>query len=91
MRAEVIRDHQRQQRAQRATAPTLPTTTPAAGTSGASGSGEAAAAPPAAPLVEPIDQEFLAALPPELQEVCCLLVFPFLLFHDCRPMVIYYV
>lgn len=60
MRAEVIRDHRRQQRAQRAAQ--VPVTVPAQGESG----GEAGSR--AAPVVEPIDQDFLAALPPELQE-----------------------
>ncbi|KHJ99297.1 hypothetical protein OESDEN_00722 [Oesophagostomum dentatum] len=58
MRAEVIRDHRRQQRAQRAA---QPTNVPAQDGSGEGGSN-------AVPAVEPIDQDFLAALPPELQE-----------------------
>ncbi|VDK70503.1 unnamed protein product, partial [Cylicostephanus goldi] len=57
MRAEVIRDHRRQQRAQRAAQPSLP----AQDGNGESGSN-------VVPAVEPIDQDFLNALPPELQE-----------------------
>ncbi|VDO32194.1 unnamed protein product [Haemonchus placei] len=60
MRAEVIRDHRRQQRAQRAAQ--VPATVPQQG----DGSGEGASN--VVPIVEPLDQEFLAALPPELQE-----------------------
>ncbi|XGW27129.1 hypothetical protein V3C99_007605 [Haemonchus contortus] len=60
MRAEVIRDHRRQQRAQRAAQ--VPATVPQQG----DGSGEGASN--VVPVVEPLDQEFLAALPPELQE-----------------------
>ncbi|KAK6014230.1 HECT-domain protein [Ostertagia ostertagi] len=60
MRAEVIRDHRRQQRAQRAAQ--VPATVPPQG----EGAGEGASN--AVPVVEPLDQEFLAALPPELQE-----------------------
>lgn len=53
MRAEVLRDHERQQRAQRAAvAPAQP----------------AAGQDVPVPVVEPLDQEFLNALPPELQE-----------------------
>uniref|UniRef100_A0A1I7TFV2 HECT-type E3 ubiquitin transferase n=3 Tax=Caenorhabditis tropicalis TaxID=1561998 RepID=A0A1I7TFV2_9PELO len=73
MRAEVIRDYQRQQRAERASRPvpaqpaaTVPSGQAAEG--GAGAQGEQPAAPVAAPLVEPIDPVFLNALPPELQE-----------------------
>lgn len=73
MRAEVIRDYQRQQRAERASRP-VPAAQPAApapagpvADGGAGGQGEQPAAA-AAPLVEPIDPVFLNALPPELQE-----------------------
>ncbi|KAK6751843.1 hypothetical protein RB195_003334 [Necator americanus] len=59
MRAEVIRDHRRQQRAQRAAQP--PTVAVAQ-------DGNSEGGPSAVPAVEPIDQDFLAALPPELQE-----------------------
>ncbi|EYC43749.1 hypothetical protein Y032_0481g2245 [Ancylostoma ceylanicum] len=58
MRAEVIRDHRRQQRAQRAAQP------PSVPQQDGNGEGGANAVP----AVEPIDQDFLAALPPELQE-----------------------
>ncbi|KIH57738.1 sodium pump decarboxylase, gamma subunit [Ancylostoma duodenale] len=58
MRAEVIRDHRRQQRAQRAA---QPPSVPQQEGNGEGGSN-------AVPAVEPIDQDFLAALPPELQE-----------------------
>uniref|UniRef100_A0A158P6V3 HECT-type E3 ubiquitin transferase n=1 Tax=Angiostrongylus cantonensis TaxID=6313 RepID=A0A158P6V3_ANGCA len=54
MRAEVIRDHRRQQRAQRAAQ--LPDRSNVEGGS------------VTVPAIEPIDQDFLAALPPELQE-----------------------
>lgn len=75
MRAEVIRDYQRQQRAERASRP-VPATQPAApapagpAAEGAAGQGgeQPAALAPGAPLVEPIDPVFLNALPPELQE-----------------------
>ncbi|KAK6057582.1 sodium pump decarboxylase, gamma subunit [Cooperia oncophora] len=60
MRAEVIRDHRRQQRAQRAAQ--VPATVPPQGESGGEGASSVV------PVVEPLDQEFLAALPPELQE-----------------------
>ncbi|VDM57399.1 unnamed protein product [Angiostrongylus costaricensis] len=56
MRAEVIRDHRRQQRAQRAAQ------LPAIKNGGSSGGSVTV------PAIEPIDQDFLAALPPELQE-----------------------
>ncbi|RCN38156.1 sodium pump decarboxylase, gamma subunit [Ancylostoma caninum] len=58
MRAEVIRDHRRQQRAQRAA---QPPSVPQQEGNGEGGSNTV-------PAVEPIDQDFLAALPPELQE-----------------------
>ncbi|CDH93242.1 HECT-type E3 ubiquitin transferase [Caenorhabditis elegans] len=75
MRAEVIRDYQRQQRAERASRP-VPAAQPVAVNPNAPAGGEAAqgegqAEQPAAavvPLVEPIDPVFLNALPPELQE-----------------------
>lgn len=69
MRAEVIRDYQRQQRADRASRPVG--AVPEQGAPAAEGApiaqvpaGEVAAAP----LVEPIDPVFLNALPPDLQE-----------------------
>ncbi|GMR46827.1 hypothetical protein PMAYCL1PPCAC_17022 [Pristionchus mayeri] len=69
MRAEVLRDHERQSRqAARAAAPP-----PAAAPAAAPAEGAAAAAPAAtgaaasAPGIEPLDPDFLSALPPELQ------------------------
>ncbi|KAJ1356705.1 hypothetical protein KIN20_014444 [Parelaphostrongylus tenuis] len=60
MRAEVIRDHRRQQRAQRAAH--LPANIPTQERNNAEGGSVTV------PAIEPIDQDFLAALPPELQE-----------------------
>lgn len=57
IRAEVIRDHMRQQRSQRLSQ--TPASTDAAGQVVVEGGAAA---------VEPLDQEFLNALPPELQE-----------------------
>lgn len=74
MRAEVIRDYQRQQRAERASRPVAgaqpvapaPAGQPAERASDGQERDQAAA--PGAPLVEPIDPVFLNALPPEIQE-----------------------
>ncbi|VDM49760.1 unnamed protein product [Toxocara canis] len=63
IRTEVIRDHQRQQRAQRLAQSAAAN---AAGAEGVAPGNEAAAA--SGSSVEPLDQEFLNALPPELQE-----------------------
>uniref|UniRef100_F1KPI8 HECT-type E3 ubiquitin transferase n=2 Tax=Ascaris suum TaxID=6253 RepID=F1KPI8_ASCSU len=63
IRAEVIRDHERQQRAQR-----LAQSAASGAAEGAPGDEAAAAGGSSAPGVEPLDQEFLNALPPELQE-----------------------
>uniref|UniRef100_A0A8R1DL01 HECT-type E3 ubiquitin transferase n=2 Tax=Caenorhabditis japonica TaxID=281687 RepID=A0A8R1DL01_CAEJA len=72
MRAEVIRDYQRQQRAERASRPVAPAPAQPAASAAAAPADGADAPPqeeaPAAPLVEPIDPVFLNALPPELQE-----------------------
>lgn len=67
MRAEVLRDHERQQRAQRATQQ-RPTGVTAISTNSTEFSTTANSAMPVIPGVEPLDQDFLNALPPELQE-----------------------
>lgn len=68
IRGEVIRDHIRQQRVQRATQRAAPAPAPAGdATATAAAPADGAAPQDGAPAAE-LDQEFLAALPPELQE-----------------------
>ncbi|GMT21745.1 hypothetical protein PFISCL1PPCAC_13042, partial [Pristionchus fissidentatus] len=73
MRAEVLRDHERQMRAQAATAARVAAVAAPVAAPAADAAADGAAPAPAtgaaasAPGIEPLDPEFLSALPPELQ------------------------